>query len=134
MAVARDMYPKSIVGIDIDPLLISKARKNLHQYANRRVPSAMATPNPGVDPNHVDPSLAVPESSNKTEKLFPQSLPIMFGALDPTKPEEDCAQSPSQAFSCLGKSILFYIPHSLLGEQFTFQHRRDSQFVRNIKI
>ena len=75
MAVARDMSPKSILGIDIDPSLIDKARKSITQYASRKVPSAMATPNPGVEPT-------------KTEQLFPQNLPLIFGPLDPmTQPQ-----------------------------------------------
>ena len=74
MAIARDMWPKSILGIDIDPSLISKARKMVNQYANRKVPSAMATPNPEVEP------------VTRKEQLFPQSLPMIFGPLDPTQP------------------------------------------------
>ena len=72
MSIARDMAPKSIIGLDIDEMLISKARKLVKQYANTKVPSAMATPNPGVE---------VPVK--KTEQLFPQSLPMIFGPLDP---------------------------------------------------
>ena len=73
MAIARDMWPQSILGIDIDPSLISKARKVVNQYANRKVPSsAMATPNPEA------------EQVTRTEQLFPQSLSMIFGPLDPT--------------------------------------------------
>ncbi len=69
MAIARDTNPKSILGIDIDPSLISKARKMVNQYASRKVPSAMATPNPEAA-----------ETSGE-QRLFPQSLPILFGPL-----------------------------------------------------
>jgi len=74
MAIARDMWPQSILGIDIDPSLINKARKAVNQYASRKVPSAMATPNPEV------------EQATRTEQLFPQSLSMIFGPLDPTQP------------------------------------------------
>ena len=74
MAIARDMWPQSILGIDIDPSLINKARKVVNQYASRKVPSAMATPNPEV------------EQATRTEQLFPQSLSMIFGPLDPTQP------------------------------------------------
>ena len=74
MAIARDMLPTSILGLDIDPTLISKAQKTVSQYANRKVPSAMATPNPGM----TEPVPA------KTERFFPQSLPVIYGPLDPT--------------------------------------------------
>ena len=36
MAIARDMWPQSILGIDIDPSLINKARKVVNQYASRK--------------------------------------------------------------------------------------------------
>ena len=39
MSIARDMAPKRILGMDIDNMLISKARKLLKQYANTKVPS-----------------------------------------------------------------------------------------------
>jgi 7SK snRNA methylphosphate capping enzyme len=91
MAIARDMCAKSILGIDIDPSLINKARKTVKQYANRKVPSAMATPNPGMDPSLT--------SLSKTEQLFPQSLPLLFGPLDPTKPDQQYQQQPKIPFS-----------------------------------
>lgn len=86
MSIARDMAPKSIFGLDIDNMLISKARKLLKQYANTKVPSAMATPNPGVE-----------ISQKKTEQLFPQSLPMIFGPLDPATTTAT-SQQPCQPY------------------------------------
>ena len=78
MAIARDMNPKSILGLDIDPALINKAQKSVAQYASRKVPSAMATPNPECL-----------EPPTRTEQLFPQNLPMIFGPLDPvTQPHQ----------------------------------------------
>ena len=96
MAIARDMLPTSITGIDIDPTLISKARKMISQYANRKVPSAMATPNPGI-----------PEPP-KTERFFPQSLPVMYGPLDPTTSET--VQQPQFPLVTAAPSLF---PHNL---------------------
>ena len=74
MAIARDMNPQSILGVDIDDVLVKKAQKLLKQYANTKVPSAMATPNPGAEFESV---------SKKAEQHFPQSLSMIFGPLDP---------------------------------------------------
>ena len=43
MSIARDMAPKRILGMDIDDMLICKARKLLKQYANTKVPSGMSS-------------------------------------------------------------------------------------------
>ena len=87
MAIARDMWPKSILGIDIDPCLINKARKMVNQYASRKVPSAMATPNPEAEQ----------ATMRRTgEQLFPQSLPMIFGPLDPTQPSGPTHQYQQQ--------------------------------------
>jgi len=100
MAIARDMWPKSILGIDIDPSLISKARKMVNQYANRKVPSAMATPNPEVEP------------VTRKEQLFPQSLPMIFGPLDPTQPTPTMPQQPQvQLTPTMHNTSLF--PHNI---------------------
>ena len=50
-----------------------------------KVPSAMATPNPEV------------EQATRTEQLFPQSLSMIFGPLDPTQP------MPGKIFEILKK-------------------------------
>ena len=101
MAIARDMIPTSITGIDIDPTLISKARKMISQYANRKVPSAMATPNPGI-----------PEPS-KTERFFPQSLPVMYGPLDPTSESAAQQQQHHQHQYPLVNATPSLFPHNL---------------------
>jgi len=100
MSIARDMAPKRILGMDIDDMLICKARKLLKQYANTKVPSAMATPNPGVE-----------ISQKKTEQLFPQNLPMIFGPLDPatttaTQQQQTCQPYPQPQTPALS-SILF---------------------------
>lgn len=96
MAIARDMAPKTILGVDIDEVLVNKAQKLLKQYANTKVPSAMATPNPGVE---------VGSASKKTEQLFPQSLPVIFGPIDPASAASTSQQTcqlysqPQQQFT-----------------------------------
>lgn len=96
MAIARDMCPQSILGIDIDPSLINRARKVLTHYADRKVPSAMATPNP---------SCVESVDSSQKSSLFPTSLPMIFGPLDPKV--EQLPSSPKYACS----SSLF--PHNI---------------------
>jgi len=88
------------MGIDIDPTLISKARKMVNQYANRKVPSAMATPNPGI-----------PEPLPKTERFFPQSLPVMYGPLDPTS---EANQYPPVAPSLFPHNLKFLCDNYVL--------------------
>lgn len=105
MAIARDMSPSSILGIDIDPCLINKARKMVNQYANRKVPSAMATPNPEM-----------PSDMSRTEQLFPQSLPMLFGPLDPgQQPQKPfLQQQPQQASSLFPHNIKFLCDNYVL--------------------
>lgn len=62
-AIGRLFSPKSIVGIDIDKSLIESARKNVAHFASF--------------PNS--------ESGNGSKQSdFPQSLPAMYGPIDPT--------------------------------------------------
>jgi len=62
LSVARDFNPRRIVGIDIDPKLISSARKSVKSYVNAR------------------------NQMNSGEQQFPISLPLMYGPIPSEAP------------------------------------------------
>ena len=78
----------------------------------------MATPNPGVE-----------ISQKKTEQLFPQNLPMIFGPLDPaattaTQQQQTCQpypqpQTPALSSILFPNNIKFLCEYSLLSYNYT---------------
>ncbi|GAB0097148.1 7SK snRNA methylphosphate capping enzyme bin3 [Sergentomyia squamirostris] len=68
IAVAKNLNPRSIVGIDIDAKLIERARKNLSLYV--RVPKS---------PKHPPAAAGTSQSHRKSQEFFPSSFPLCYG-------------------------------------------------------
>lgn len=72
--MARDFRARTVTGIDIDPKLISIARKNVKHYVKTE-----------ESPPQSD-ELAVERAINtndvKSSEFFPISMPIIYGAID----------------------------------------------------
>ncbi|PSN34167.1 hypothetical protein C0J52_10052 [Blattella germanica] len=79
LIIARDFGARSVVGLDIDRKLIGIARKNVRHYIN------CADSPPNDDSRNV----------GRDSKVFPISMPILFGAID--IPGISHGQSPSAA-------------------------------------
>ncbi|XP_066253089.1 7SK snRNA methylphosphate capping enzyme-like isoform X1 [Euwallacea similis] len=73
LSIARDFKARTVTGIDIDPTLISIARKNVRHYVKT------------VD-NTLQKSETTPDYKSSTNKssseFFPLSLPILYGPID----------------------------------------------------
>lgn len=80
ICVARDFNPKSIVGIDIDPKLIASARKNIKTYS----------------------------SAHPNERLFPVSMPLMYGSIPSTSCSASTSRFPSNISFVQGN----YVPEN----------------------
>lgn len=106
IAIGRNFAPKSILGIDIDKDLISRARKNLAMYVR--------IPNNKVAPNQQQTISSKKGSNKKTKKdrhqqfqngslnvenhqLFPISFPICLGEIKSNSPKSDPFPSPHPA-------------------------------------
>ncbi|KAJ8982426.1 hypothetical protein NQ317_007774 [Molorchus minor] len=70
LSVARDYGARSVTGIDIDPKLISMARKNINHYVK-----TVESPRP-------DEVQVAKMGQTKSSEFFPISMPILYGAID----------------------------------------------------
>lgn len=77
LCVARDFNPNQIVGIDIDPKLISIARKNIKTYS-------------GSHPN---------------ERQFPVSMPLMYGSIPSTNSSAPSSRFPGNVSFVQGNYV-----------------------------
>ena len=105
--------PRSILGVDIDDSLIKMARTNVKHYSSCIMPPQGMTPShyTGSTPQHgatPRPVSSTPQPGGGPEgpqdQLFPVSLPILFGPVDPTNPSmvpgsvrESCSDHSSRA-------------------------------------
>lgn len=74
LCVARDFMARTVTGIDIDPKLISIARKNIKHYVKTEE-SPTQIEDVTFDRTHSS-------SSIKSSEFFPISMPIIYGAID----------------------------------------------------
>lgn len=118
LAVARKLYPKSILGIDIDKNLISQARKNLTYF--QRIPENelclksrygeganesvhySSLPEKKRIKNHLRSKEREKQDSNQMA-YFPISFPTSFGSL-PNINHKSESPASSPASSCLRNS------------------------------
>ena len=84
MTVARRFKPKSVVGMDIDKSLIEIARKNVRHIASCRPRPLLRGVRFGDDEDGRDDEGGADEILD-----FPQSLPSVFGPLDPASSRLD---------------------------------------------
>lgn len=73
LSVARDFGAKSILGIDIDPKLISIARKNVKHYVKKEELSPPKAAG-GEDKGRA-------QARTKSSEFFPISMPILYGGI-----------------------------------------------------
>lgn len=74
LCVARDLGARTVTGIDIDPKLISIARKNVKHYVKTD-----ESP-PQMEELSVERTNSM--SNIKSSEFFPISMPIIYGAID----------------------------------------------------
>ena len=106
--------PKSILGVDIDESLIKMARTNVKHYSSCIMPQGMTPMRGGVTPSHAPctpqhcatprPVSATPQPAEGHDQLFPVSMPILYGPVDPTNPSlvpgsvrDSCSDHSSRA-------------------------------------
>lgn len=79
LSVARDFGAKSVTGIDIDPKLISIARKNVRHY----VKNSNSPRNNDVTESEIKKVVDDDEMpKKKSSEFFPISMPILYGSID----------------------------------------------------
>lgn len=76
LCVARDFRAKTVTGIDIDPKLISIARKNVKHYVKTD-----ESP-PQLEDLAIERSGLNKNKNVKSSEFFPISMPIIYGAID----------------------------------------------------
>lgn len=114
IAIAKHLAPKSMVGIDIDPNLISKARWNLSMYVRIPKTSSSTPQHRRTDDDKPQQSQSEKRRASKShhhkrsaggggggqdkEKIafFPISFPICYGGI-PMVPQKPCDTSPTDS-------------------------------------
>ena len=93
LAVARTFGTRSCLGVDIDDSLIRMAKTNVKHYTSCIMPEQTPsnyggnTPQSRLTPSGATPARVTPvPPKTADDDLFPMSLPLLYGPIDPTNP------------------------------------------------
>ncbi|XP_055693717.1 7SK snRNA methylphosphate capping enzyme bin3-like [Lutzomyia longipalpis] len=127
IAVAKNLNPKSVMGIDIDPKLIERARKNLSLYVRiPQSPKAATETKPedndakghtegkkekeaGGEKRRVKWTKKRPKQENRGKKpeFFPSSFPLCYGSVPQIGAPDDAGAHDADASSKFPGNVFF---------------------------